>query len=488
MSQESRRKVKDVVLKIGDKYKTIRGLTEHTTCGDVIKMVLRKMDGNAQNKHSYAIFECGNGSERMLSDKTKVLKTIRSWGSGHSYNFCLKVAHRSSEIFKAKKNEIKVNDTSVNNLNKTRDIKNAIQLAQFVKSQKNRLQRHQSDNHVTEICHDNGETSINDFIAQVDQTKMAGFLEFCGAVSANELDRLSGLSDSSKANEYACEDGFVTGKVVYSADKINNVKYATKKVLKPKRVHVTHGQTSTKMARKHTFVDCERVHEKVPTHSTPTRSSARRNLKRHESLAESITSKIARVNQREGKDVILQKYFSDYLSYNSPNRKPFPIPKRERGDGAELNLSRGNPDKGDGSFSTGTPIDNRVTARARRHSDSDSGHEDHEQCEFLDNAFVCQEEAERKYSNYSYTYIKPLPRKLVNDGVTIATQIDKLVDYSFSDASDLETDENSVDILERNVFDEDDEMASFMDSKLHDDFSDEGLSSLGSDDDREILV
>ena len=195
------------------------------------------------------------------------------------------------------------------------------------------------------------------------------------------------------------------------------------------------------------------------------------------------------MEQREGKDVILKKYFADYLSYNSPNGrgKPFPMPKRERGDGAELKFSSGNPDKGDGSFSSGTPM-NVNTARVRRHSDSDSGQEDHDQHDILDNAFVCKTVTGSVDSNYRYDRIKPLPRKLVNYDVTMVTQSDKLVDYSFSDSSVLESAEDTIDIFERNVFDEDDEMASFMDSKLHDDFSDEGLSSLGSEDEREILV
>ena len=269
-------------------------------------------------------------------------------------------------------------------------------------------------------------------------------------------------------------------------DKINDVKYATKKVLlKPKSVSVTYGHTNTRMARKYTFVNCDP--RNVPTHSTPTRCDAKPNLKRHEQLAEDITTKIARMGQREGKDVILQRYFADYLSYNSPHGKPFPMPKRERGDGAEISFSRGNPDIGDGSFSTGTPLRSNTT-RARRHSDSDSGQEDHDHMDNLDKAFVCKTVTKHVGSNPRYAHIKPLSRKLVNYDITMATQMNKLVDYSFSDTSVLESNENSVDIFERNVFDEDDEMASFMDSKLHDDFSDEGLSSLGSDDEREILV
>ena len=489
MSNERRGTIKNVTLKIGDKNKTIRGVTDHTTCGDVITMVLRKMDHNNQNAYSYAIFECGNESERMLPDKTKVLKTMRSWGSVNSKHYSMKAAHQANKIFKAKHDKRKKSDKLVNSRDKTRNIENATKLAHFVQSQKTRLQRQQSTNHVTELYRNDGDKSINEFISNVDQTKMAGFLDFCGTVSANELDRLSGQMNNSKANKHADGNGFVGGNVFSRVDKINDVKYATKKVLKPKRISVTYGHTNT---GKHTSVDSE--YRNVPTHSTPTRCAAKQNLQRHEALAESITSEIARVYQRERKDVILQKYFAAYLSYNSPNGrgKPFPMPKRERGDGAELNFARGIPDKGDGSFLTVTPLP-RTTAGARcysMYSDSDSGQEDHDHEEILDNAFICKTDGNTGHvdSNYKYAHIKPSSRKLVNYEVTMATRTYKLVDYSFSDTSVIESGEDTVDIFERNVYEEDDDMASFMDSKLHDDFSDEGLSSLDSEDERELFV
>ena len=483
MSHERERKVKDIVLKIGDRNKTVQGVTEKTTCGDVIKMVLRKFNYAKENTHSYAMFECGNGTVRMLSDKTKVLKTMRSWGSGNSQFFSLKTAPKTDRSFKAKQDKTRKAEPERNNLDVTNKIESAAKLAHFAQSQKTRLLKHRSRSHVTELYRDDSETRVDEFISNVDQTKMAGFLDYCGSVTANELVRLSGLSDNSKPNERVPSNGFVSAQEIKRVDSINDVKYATKKVLKPKRVPVTYRHTDARMSRKHTFVDCEL--RNVPIHSTPIRCNAKPNIKRHEAIAEDVATKIARLDQREHKDIILQKYFADYLSYNSPHRKPFPMPKRELGDGAETSLTSGNSDKGDGAFSTSTPVCSN-TARARRHSDSDSGQEDHDQEENLDNAFFCKTVTRHFDStcSYRYAHIKPLSRKLVNYDVTMATNVEKLVDYSLSDSSVLESSENSVvfDVLERNVFDEDKEMASFMDSKLHDDFSDEGLSSLGCED------
>ena len=483
MSQERGRKVKDIVLRIGDKHKTVKGVTEKTTCGDVIKMVLRKLNNAKDKSHSYVMFECGNGPMRILSDKTRVLQTMRSWGVENSRYFCMKSPPQSGKAFKTWQHKNSNLETEQNNYDLNAQIESATKLAHLKQSQKIRLHTHQSRGNVTETSSD-GETSVKEFLANVDQTKLKSF---CGSVTSNEIVRLSGLSDSSKASEGIPSNEFVCAKEIKSVDNINDVKYATKKTLKPKSVTVTHGLPNTGMDRKHTFVDSEIRH--APRHSTPNRRDTEGSHKHHEDLAKDITTKIAKLDQREHKDVILRKYFADYLSYNSPHRKPFLMFKRERGDGSEDVSSKRNPDKSDVVFSTGSPGCSNTT-RARRHSDNDSGHEDDDYEGSLDNAFVCNTSQGQfaKRCNYKYANVKPLSRKPVNSDVVMATKVDKLVDYSLNDSSILESFENSVDILERNIVDEDDEMASFMDSKLHDDFSDEGLSSLGSDDEREILV
>ena len=467
-ARRGRKGRREITLKIGEKSKTIQGVTEHTTCSDVIRMVLRKSDGAKDNGQTYAIFECGSNSERMLSDQTRVLKTMRSWGADNSYHFSLKAARAAGKIFRAKQENLRRVGELKGSVNVNSEVENAAILAEFVQSQKTRLHRRDSRNQMTEIyCNDEGETSLDEFISNVDQTKMAGFLNFCGAVTANELVRLSGITEPEEHVH-----GFVKGKVISRIDKINDVKYATKKVLKPKDVSLISGQTNFRPAKKHTFIDCG--HRNVPTHSTPIRYETRSNIKCHSDLADDITSKITSTNQKEGKDLILKKYFADYMCYNSPHRKPFPMPKRGRGDGAEASFSSGHRDKGDGAFPT-------RTIRGRHHSDSDSGQEDHYTEENLDTGFVCETGLEHCENNPGYAHIKCLSDKIV-------TQVDKLVDYSLSDSSVSERNESSIDLAERNIFDEDEEMASFMDSKLHEDLSDEGLSSLGSEDGNEILV
>ena len=482
MSHKTRITAKNIVLKIGDRSKTIQGVSEKTTCSDVIKMVLRNFNNTKENTHSYAIFECGNGQQRMLSGKRRVLKTMRIWGPGNINHFSLKTI-RKHEIFKAKRDKTGKSQDELNNLDLSlNEVASATKLADLIQTQKARLQRHLTKRHVTGTC-DDGETSKHEFVSTGVENKMADFQNFSGSVTANGRVRLSETSDSSTANERVGSEGMVTGTEIRRQDKINDIRYATKKSLKPKKVLVAYGRTDSGMARKHTFINCES--RNAPMHSTPNRRELRPpNLKRHGELADDISAKVAKLDQREGKNVILQKYFADYLSYNSPSRKPFQMPKRESGDGAEDVSYKGNPDKGDVAFSADTPV-LRKAARVRHHSDSDSGHEDHEERneDDLDNATVSGAECKNRYDD-----TKPLSRKLVNYDITITTEVDKLVDYSLSASSLFESDENTVDILERNIIDEDNEMASFMVSKLHDDFSDEGLSSLGSNDDREIFV
>ena len=482
MSDKGRRKERrEITLKIGEKSKTIQGVTEYTTCSDIIKMVLRKSDSTKETELAYAIFESGSKCERMLSDQTRILKTMRSWGADNSYQLSLKAARVAGRIFRAKQEKVRRFGKLKGSVNVNSNIESAAKLAEFVQSQKSRLHRRPSRNQVTEIyCNDEGETSLDEFISNVDQTKMAGFLDFCGAVTANELVRLSGITKNSATEEHSPD--FVKGKVVSGIDKINDVKYATKKVLKPKDVSLISGQTGLRLAKKHTFVECG--YKNVPIHSTPSREETRSNIKCHSDLADDITSKVSSTNQKEGKDLILKKYFADYMCYNSPHRKPFPMPKRERGDGAEASFSTGNPDKGDGSVSTETPSLGGTT-RGRHHSGSDSGQEDHYTEENLDTAFVCEAVLEQNGNDTRFAHVKSLSSKLVNYD---ETQVDKLVDYSLSDCSFTETNETSIDLAERNIFDEDEEMASFMDSKLHEELSDEGLSSLGSEDGTEIIV
>ena len=65
----------------------IKGVTQYTTCDDVIEIVFYNYPVNTD---SYALFESSLGVERMLYGKESVLKVVRSWGADLN-NFTLLV-------------------------------------------------------------------------------------------------------------------------------------------------------------------------------------------------------------------------------------------------------------------------------------------------------------------------------------------------------------------------------------------------------------
>jgi hypothetical protein len=233
-------------------------------------------------------------------------------------------------------------------------------------------------------------------------------------------------------------------------------------------------------------------------------------------LACDIASQVARMNSREGKDALLQKYFNDYITYRSPGYGHRDSRYRERGDGAESIDEVFPLRQGDGLEFTPKA---RFLKSEMLYSDSedsaDSGQE--EFATNFDNAFI-SDDSRISDLNCNIPLVSPkCGNYLVN---TNCNNIDvdqkkayvvRLVDYSLSedsivtdtsclDSSSSEADGNivhnvsSVSDIVKAVFNEnmgdseDDKIESFMKTKLYDNLSDDGLSSLGSDDGMEIIV
>ena len=69
----------------------VKNVTKYTTCSDVVHMLLIKSGLSVERISSYALFEATGGLERMLSGRTRVIKTLRSWGcEKDSFRFVLK--------------------------------------------------------------------------------------------------------------------------------------------------------------------------------------------------------------------------------------------------------------------------------------------------------------------------------------------------------------------------------------------------------------
>ena len=55
-------------------------VTKYTTCSDVVHMLQLKSGLSVDRISSYALFETTGDFERMLSGRTRIMKTLRSWG------------------------------------------------------------------------------------------------------------------------------------------------------------------------------------------------------------------------------------------------------------------------------------------------------------------------------------------------------------------------------------------------------------------------
>ena len=58
----------------------VKNATKYTTCSDVVHMLLLKSGLSVERISSYALFEAIGDLERMLSGRTRINKTLRSWG------------------------------------------------------------------------------------------------------------------------------------------------------------------------------------------------------------------------------------------------------------------------------------------------------------------------------------------------------------------------------------------------------------------------
>ncbi|XP_045175484.2 uncharacterized protein LOC123536391 [Mercenaria mercenaria] len=510
----TRRKYIDVPMKIDGNLKYVKGVSKYTTCGDVIKMVLKKTEEGKENgtPEAFGIYESSRGIERLLPAKSRVLKVMRSWGMDADYEFIFRkvnTAFVAPKMSEAKRRKL------TNRQRSTNKYENVEKLAGLVHSHKTRLNKHDADNEfVKEIYFNDSDSSMDEFISHVDKSNMKGFLNFCGAVSAEEINKLSSASQMEMSrNMTGQSDDFelVRSKDVTSTiqNNVNDVKYAVRKSLKTKTCSVA-DLTAKRLNNLGTEI-----------HTTPNLKAAKeqsRTIKRHDKLANDIATKIARMNQKEGKEALLQKYFADYITYRSPGYKFRDSRFRERGDGAETNSE----------YSTQRQItgSENKTAKPKRKSSqtsltfqdydtsSDSGQED----EILnfDTAFISD------VSEINHGYREPhvsLNYETSREDSTLGQHevdlntacVGKLVDYSLSEEDSLLADPSDIssistasenivhnvssvsDIVkaifnENREVSEDDEMESFMKTKLWDEFSDEGLSSLGSEDEKEIIV
>ena len=70
----------EVPVHFGGNVLLVKNVTKYTACSDVVHMLLLKSGLSIERISSYALFETTRDLERMLPGRTRIMKTLRSWG------------------------------------------------------------------------------------------------------------------------------------------------------------------------------------------------------------------------------------------------------------------------------------------------------------------------------------------------------------------------------------------------------------------------
>ena len=429
MAEKSqKRNDRDIPIKIEGVTRFIKNVTKCTTCADVIKMILKKLNIGKENLPYYAIFESANGVDRPLAGKTSILKTVRSWGSDSSYRLVMRKSApavtyipRLSESKRQKLSQWSKSSSTSSDSEEIDKEKGLATLKESVKRQRRKLNSYRiSDRELSRQLfsddYSDDSDSMDEFMSKVDSNKLNDFWDFCNAVTESEIKR---LSRNGRVKQLVNPNG------THGSDgETNKVKYAVKKKLK----------------------QCQSI----------------------DYLSES-----------KGKQELLQKYLCDYSSHETPRTGRMKKVSRRMQIASDRYCSD-NIDRLEAP--PAYSVDNNAFDWSV-HAESD--------LEQTDNDSSLEESFMNKCNVSEGTNDSGIKLKHTT-GVDTHNCGNKLVDYSLSEDENDNATAEYFDIRKfwdsGNVYDEDEEMSSFMRTKMSEDFSDEGLSSMGSDEEREILV
>ncbi|KAH3870739.1 uncharacterized protein LOC127868332 [Dreissena polymorpha] len=240
-------KDKGIPLRIDGSTRYVKGATKYTTCADVIKMVLKKTGIGKEYRHLFCIFENSLTGEKLVPRNERMLKLVQSWNGGPN-----KLVMRRVEPLATVENpEIasKPKTKTLFSKNKTEHVVKAgkkedpymrtlISLAYFVEKQKAKL-----GEPATERCESSSESdsSMEDFLSNLDRTKMAGLVHFFAAMAGAKKKSCTKLAPrkSSESDE--------SGEPMVSLPKRRNSKRRSKNHLRSKRQHKRHKNAPTEI-------------------------------------------------------------------------------------------------------------------------------------------------------------------------------------------------------------------------------------------------
>ena len=499
----------EVPLRVDGKLKTIKGVTKYTTCGEVLKMILQRdiLSKHRTTMTSYGIFESSRGIERLLPGKSRVLKIMRTWGSATDYEFVLRIVNpviSLPKVSEAKRRKLsRVSQKKKVNEDNNKESNTCENFSTWNNDNKMKLSPKKAcplDNdihkntRVQEIYFSESDNTMREFVStetlnrNIDLSETYVRDQSRGHIKHVSTNDVKTCTNVTRRSDISCD--FVDSKNVTMTSHVNEVKYAVRKPLKSKSIETSYKPSTGSYNTRKT----KREQRKQDTfHSTPCHNIKprlkhnRASAVKHTILAQTIKYQISQMNQKEGKEAILQKYFADYLHYRSPQQNVEIIPDtryRGRGDGAESHSDTESIRRGDGA----DDLDNDTFSDVGKMNCATSHASDMAEDDVDVTSDSGQEDADFDVAFIDETSEDDIPCSK------------KLVDYSLtdSDISEIAGNENenrssvsSASEIIRSVFnenihvDEDEEMESFMNTKLSDDISDEGLSSLGSDEERE---
>ena len=200
-----KRHTKDIPIRIDGVTRYIKNVTKITTCCDVIKMILKKLNIGKENLPYYTIFESANGVDRPLAGKTCILKTMRSWGSDTGYKFIMRksapavtyVTHLSNtsrqKLSQWSKSSSSSRSKESVETDKERDVKTLKETAKKQRRKHLKNKYRISDRELSRqlFADDTSDSdSMDEFMSQVDLQKLTEFWDFCTAVTESEIKRL----------------------------------------------------------------------------------------------------------------------------------------------------------------------------------------------------------------------------------------------------------------------------------------------------------
>lgn len=190
-------KDKGIPIRIDGSTRYVKGATKYTTCSDVIKMVLKKTGIGKEYRHLFAIFEVSLHEEKQIPCKSRIVKVIEAWGGAQNKLVLRKtepLVSSNAECMETKvKSKGKKSKSPVHSSTQDSYLQTLVSLAKFVEKQKNILESNRQMTSSEDSTSDS-DSSMDEFLSNLDRSKMAGFVHFFAAMAGGKPKRAAARS------------------------------------------------------------------------------------------------------------------------------------------------------------------------------------------------------------------------------------------------------------------------------------------------------